>query len=449
MHWFQLSPSRRMSASERQGHRPVLEVLEDRTVPSVLISGADKVAAGEPYILNLTTDEAITQWTINWGDGNVQTVGGNPSSVSHTYTGSMANRSISATALRADATTATASVATPGQFIDTFVPGDSGGMQRNETITFGSDGNLYVSDRQTQSVHRFSGSTGAYLGEFIPAVSGLGSPFDVRFDSDGNAYVAFDQGGVRKYDGSTGAFLGTFVPLGSGDLDRPMGLDWGPDGNLYVLDGLNYVRKYDGATGSSLGLFAFPNLGVYGYMTFGPDGNLYVSNWAQARVMRFDGTTGASMTDAVSRGYGGLIAPTGLTFGPDGDLYVADQGSGRVLAYDIGTGNLFGSRTLGSALTNAFDPAFGPDGSLYVANGPSGDFGGSDPAYIDRFTGPLTATSDTDLPLAVLGTTTFTNDTAQKLSFKGSTVTSTINVPTSGALFVSAQNRVGSGAQDD
>src|SRR5437762_1069156 len=106
-----------------------LEPLEDRTVPSALISGAGKVSSGVPYTLNLTTDEAITQWTINWGDGNVQTISGNPSSVSHTYAGGTVNLSISATALRSDATTVTASVATPGQFTDTFVSAGSGGMQ--------------------------------------------------------------------------------------------------------------------------------------------------------------------------------------------------------------------------------------------------------------------------------------------------------------------------------
>ena len=39
--------------------------------------------------MNLSATDAdgvtITSWTINWGDGQIQTVAGNPPSVTHTY----------------------------------------------------------------------------------------------------------------------------------------------------------------------------------------------------------------------------------------------------------------------------------------------------------------------------------------------------------------------------
>ena len=44
------------------------------------------------------SNENITSWTINWGDGSVQSVSGNPSSVTHTYAMGPAQETISATA---------------------------------------------------------------------------------------------------------------------------------------------------------------------------------------------------------------------------------------------------------------------------------------------------------------------------------------------------------------
>jgi hypothetical protein len=79
--------------------RLAVESLEDRTVPSVVIAGAAKVAQGLPYQLDLASDAAVSQWSINWGDANTQTVTGNPSSVSHTYTTGTATYPISASAL--------------------------------------------------------------------------------------------------------------------------------------------------------------------------------------------------------------------------------------------------------------------------------------------------------------------------------------------------------------
>jgi hypothetical protein len=55
--------------------------------PSVAISGAASVNEGSIYTLGLAGSDlhAILTWSVNWGDGNTQTVNGNPSSVTHTY----------------------------------------------------------------------------------------------------------------------------------------------------------------------------------------------------------------------------------------------------------------------------------------------------------------------------------------------------------------------------
>lgn len=56
-------------------------------VPTLSISGASSVNQGSLYSLLLSASDLhnILSWTINWGDGDTQTVSGNPSSITHTY----------------------------------------------------------------------------------------------------------------------------------------------------------------------------------------------------------------------------------------------------------------------------------------------------------------------------------------------------------------------------
>src|SRR5262249_36121189 len=58
------------------------------TAPTLTISGNASVDEGSPYALSLAASDPgadpITSWTVNWGDGNVETIVGNPASVTHT-----------------------------------------------------------------------------------------------------------------------------------------------------------------------------------------------------------------------------------------------------------------------------------------------------------------------------------------------------------------------------
>lgn len=68
--------------------------------PTLSLSGASSVNEQSSYTLNLSGSDlhAIQSWSINWGDGNSQTVSGNPSSVNHTYATGPNSYTISATA---------------------------------------------------------------------------------------------------------------------------------------------------------------------------------------------------------------------------------------------------------------------------------------------------------------------------------------------------------------
>ena len=237
------------------------------------------------------------------------------------------------------------------------ISGFGGALDFPERITFGPDGNLYVSNGFTGSpssfadtIVRFNGLTGEFISVFVSQGSGgLHGPFGLAFGPDGNLYVSsFGTDSVLRYNGSTGAFIDSFAS--GGGLDGPEGLTFGPDGNLYVVSGFtDSILRYNGSTGAFIDAFvASGSGGLSGPqdLTFGPDGKLYVSSAFTDSVLRYNGNTGAFIDVFVASGSGDLKGPAGLTFGRDGNLYVANPGhfdtGNSVLRYDGGTGAFLG-----------------------------------------------------------------------------------------------------------
>src|SRR5262245_41847746 len=113
---------------------------------------------------------------------------------------------------------------------------------------------LLVSSPNTNGVKRYSETTGAFLGDFVPSGGGgLMNTHGLAVGPDGNLYVSSPQNNsVKRYDGTTGTFLGDFVPSGSGGLTNNIGLIFGPDDNLYVTSTLltDSIKRYDGSTGA-------------------------------------------------------------------------------------------------------------------------------------------------------------------------------------------------------
>ncbi len=70
--------------------------------PVVAISGAASVLEGSMYELNLGTSQidpnSITGWTVNWGDGEIDQVAGDPSAATHVYADGPMSATITATA---------------------------------------------------------------------------------------------------------------------------------------------------------------------------------------------------------------------------------------------------------------------------------------------------------------------------------------------------------------
>jgi sugar lactone lactonase YvrE len=253
---------------------------------------------------------------------------------------------------------------TTGAFLGTFVSQGYGDLWGALSANIGSDGNLLVSSAGTDSVKRYDSFSGAYLGDFVtPHSGGLTNPHGVIFGPDGNVYVSSaNTNSVLRYSGTTGHYIDAFVYPNSGGLSNANGLTFGPDGNLYVNSNNNSaVMRYDGTTGAPLpadgqsgavfvsshsGGLDRPIMGI----AFGPDGNLYVGGNSSNNVLRYDGQTGTFIDEFVHAGSGGLISTHGIAFGPDGNLYVASQFSDEVLRYDGNTGAFLDAFTSNSPL---------------------------------------------------------------------------------------------------
>ena len=169
-----------------------------------------------------------------------------------------------------------------GQYLDDFVPWLSGGLKQPTWLLFGPSArglqqfDLYVSNGIDQNILRFDGTTGAALGEFVASRSGgLESPTGLSFGPDGNLYVTATsylsrRPSIIRFQGpngtSPGALIDQFIPAYSDGKRLPFCLLFGPDGNgdgyldLYVNDAAvnsgaqngkkGSVKRFDGITGS-------------------------------------------------------------------------------------------------------------------------------------------------------------------------------------------------------
>ena len=142
--------------------------------------------------------------------------------------------------------------------------------------------------------------------------------------------------------------------------------------DLLVSSG-NSVLRFDGTTGASLGNFVAPGsggLGSAGDLTYGPDGKLYIGDLGNftKNIKKYDGTTGAFLSN--------FVTDTGLPFfhigfGPDANLYTYELLGVAVARYNGTTGAPLGSFTSGALVIGSGGFAFGTDGNLYASTAQS------------------------------------------------------------------------------
>ncbi|HVO37789.1 MAG TPA: hypothetical protein VMV03_02070 [Spirochaetia bacterium] len=189
-------------------------------------------------------------------------------------------------------------------------------------------------------------------------------PTSVRARPDGTFWVvAFGSNEVLHFDGDfklLGALRG-----GLEGFDHPFDVQETDDGTLYVSEyGANRIAKCTptgdkittfGRTGRAEGLLLGPQ-----YIALDGKGYVWVSDWGNARAVRYDldGNFIQSIT--------GLNGPTGIAV-RDARVYIAEKNGRRIVVYDL-DGNSLG--TLGEdTLTSPEGISFTPEGRLLVADG--------------------------------------------------------------------------------
>ncbi|MHC4947254.1 MAG: M12 family metallo-peptidase [Planctomycetota bacterium] len=221
-----------------------------------------------------------------------------------------------------------------GNSLGDFVPAGSGGLDAPQGLLFDGRGDLLVASRDTDSVLRYDGRTGASLGTFASG-GGLVAPFGLALGPGGNLFVTGGDGRVIEFDGTTGAAVGPFVTLAdNGGLTDPRGLLFKPDGNLLVASrGTNQVLEFDGVTGAFVGQFnnggtatALTLDGPWG-LRLGPDGHVHVSRSL------------ASAAEASVPGHG-----DGEDRGDPAGLHI---NSTRIYVFDVDTGEFLRSHVTG------------------------------------------------------------------------------------------------------
>lgn len=121
---------------------------------------------------------------------------------------------------------------------------DLGLSQQAQDLTFGPNGNLFVSGGGQSfggggNVMEFNGTTGAYIQDFVPALPNGGNTGPLRFDNHGRLLVSIasvvDGYNVQAYDATSGNPLGIFIADASGGISFPYFISIKPEPTSLAL----------------------------------------------------------------------------------------------------------------------------------------------------------------------------------------------------------------------
>ena len=222
------------------------------------------------------------------------------------------------------------------------------GVPGAQSMNYGPDGNLYVVAEKVNRVLRLDGTTGALIDTFVSddpltpqdETGGLNGPTAAVLSPNGELLVAsFNNDSILRYDGVTGAFLGLLVGPGTALNGPDAGMLIGPDGLLYVPGFYsNTIHRYDPLTGAELTPFVSAgagNLSRPRMLRFRSDGWLYVSSWANSGIKRYDAT--GNFVDTLIT----TSTPTGFVFeSGTGHLLVGSDNQNNVRRFDGTSGAL-------------------------------------------------------------------------------------------------------------
>jgi len=230
-----------------------------------------------------------------------------------------------------------------------LAPGLTFGPNGNLFVATGNAGSS--AGNRGEAVLQYDGVSGRFVGVFVAAGSGgLLLPMGLVFGPNGNLFVVDQPPGgglsaVFEYDGFTGDLVQVFVSRGSCGLTNGSHLTFGPNGNLLVTGEPNGLIEFDGQTGACIGILGEtdqPAGDLTVNLRFSPhNGNLLVAKENGERIVEHDGSTGmviGGFDGYVSSGSGGLDfgfpSQWGMDFGPNGNLFVVSANGARILEFD-------------------------------------------------------------------------------------------------------------------
>ena len=277
----------------------------------------------------------------------------------------------------------------------------SNGLRNPYGLCVGPDMTLYVCDIDNHVIHRFASGkfevfagTGmkGYSGDGGPPVSAqLNEPYEVRFDSGGNAYwVEMRNHVVRRLsakDRIVSTVAGTGQPGFSGDggaanraqVNQPHSIQFDRKGNLYICDiGNHRIRVVDARSGvistfagngqrqktKDAAPFADAPLNGPRAIDFDADGNMWLALREGNAIYRLDMREGTihHVAGTGEKGFKNgplktatLSGPKGISAAPDGNIYFADTENHSIRRINRKTG-------LVETIVGTGESGDGPDG---------------------------------------------------------------------------------------
>lgn len=271
-------------------------------------------------------------------------------------------------------------------------------------VVRGPDGAIWFTEYSGHRIRRIDtdGTIKTMAGNGQPGYSGdngvaanaaLNAPHELRFDSEGNYYIAdMKNHAIRRVaarDGMITTFAGTGTagyagdggPASEAQLKQPHSLAFGPDGDLYICDiGNHVIRKVDMETGL---ISTFAGTGVPGAtpdrspvagtpirgpraMDFDPLGNLWLATREGNQVFRIDrkSNTFRHVAGTGRKGFSGndgpaqqatLSGPKGIAIDARGNVWLVDTESHSIRMIDAATGKL-------QLIVGTGESGDGPDG---------------------------------------------------------------------------------------